>query len=168
MSEKKTIYKWFWVWEFDKEEAWLNEMSMNGWALCRVGLCRYEFERSAPSEYIIRLEYRRHDENYFQFMQELGAEYIGHYTNWRYFRKNSSEGSFDLFSDIDSKINHLNQIGRLIAIIGGCNLVIGFVNSINVSHAGWINLLCATLLMYGLGRIHGMKEALEKDRLLQE
>lgn len=168
MSEKKTVYKWIWVWEFDKEEAWLNEMAMNGWALCRVGPCRYEFERSAPGEYIIRLEYRQNDENYFQFMQELGAEYIGHYMNWRYFRRQSSEGSFDLFSDIDSKINHLNQIGRVIAMIGGFNLVIGFVNSINVTHAGWINLLCASLLMYGLGRIHGMKEALEKDRLLQE
>ncbi len=29
-------------------------------------------------------------------------------------------------------------------------------------------LLCATLLMYGLGRIHGKKEALEKERLLRE
>jgi hypothetical protein len=35
-------------------------------------------------------------------------------------------------------------------------------------HIGWLNLLCATLLMYGLGRIHGKKEELEKDRLLRE
>ena len=33
---------------------------------------------------------------------------------------------------------------------------------------GWINLLCATLLMYALGRIHGKKEALEKERALHE
>ena len=33
---------------------------------------------------------------------------------------------------------------------------------------GWLNLLCATLLMYALGRIHGKKESLEKDRLLME
>jgi hypothetical protein len=31
-----------------------------------------------------------------------------------------------------------------------------------------VNLLCATLLMYGLGRIHGKKEALEKERELHE
>ena len=29
-------------------------------------------------------------------------------------------------------------------------------------------MLCATLLMYGLGRIHGKKEALEKERMLHE
>ena len=37
-----------------------------------------------------------------------------------------------------------------------------------VTRAGWINLLAATLLMYGLGRIHGKKEALEKERELHE
>ena len=28
--ERKTITKWFWVWQFEKEEEWLNEMSANG------------------------------------------------------------------------------------------------------------------------------------------
>ena len=27
MSETKTLHKWFWVWEFEKEERWLNEMA---------------------------------------------------------------------------------------------------------------------------------------------
>jgi hypothetical protein len=45
----------------------------------------------------------------------------------------------------------------------------GVVNSLNPgTRLGWINLLCATLLMYGLGRIHGKKEALEKERALHE
>ncbi len=28
MSERQTVTKWFWVWEFDKEERWLNQMAM--------------------------------------------------------------------------------------------------------------------------------------------
>ena len=31
MENRKTIRKWFWVWDFEKEEDWLNEMAMNGW-----------------------------------------------------------------------------------------------------------------------------------------
>ena len=31
MESRKTIRKWFWVWEFEKEENWLNEMAANGW-----------------------------------------------------------------------------------------------------------------------------------------
>jgi hypothetical protein len=33
---------------------------------------------------------------------------------------------------------------------------------------GWLNLLCAAMLSYALGRIHGMKVALEKERSLHE
>lgn len=33
---------------------------------------------------------------------------------------------------------------------------------------GWVNLLCAALLMYALGRIHGKKESLQAKRLLLE
>ncbi len=42
------------------------------------------------------------------------------------------------------------------------------MNSLSGNAVGAVNLLCATLLMYGLGRIHGKKEALEKERMLHE
>ena len=29
--ERKTMTRWFWVWQFEKEEAWLNEMAASGW-----------------------------------------------------------------------------------------------------------------------------------------
>ena len=56
----------------------------------------------------------------------------------------------------------------MLAAIGGANLAIGIVNSIGRYHLGWVNLICATLLMYCLGRIHGKREALERDRELHE
>ena len=64
MAERKTIYKLWFVWDYDKEERWLNEMASNGWALVDVGFCRYTFERSEPGEYSIRLEMRDYDDNY--------------------------------------------------------------------------------------------------------
>ena len=33
MSERKTVRKWFWAWDFEKEEEWLNDMAMSGWVL---------------------------------------------------------------------------------------------------------------------------------------
>ena len=74
MAETKTVYKIFWVWEFEKEERWLNEMAMNGWALKSVGFCRYTFERTEPGAYTVRLEMRGADEGYLDFMRESGAE----------------------------------------------------------------------------------------------
>jgi hypothetical protein len=56
----------------------------------------------------------------------------------------------------------------MLAILGVGNLLLGISNTFSPARLGWINLLCATLLMYSLGRIHGKKEALEKERLLHE
>lgn len=143
-------------------------MAMNGWVLQGVGLCTYRFERCEPGEYSVRLEMHPYDEAYISFMRQTGAEYIGRMAMWIYFRKETADGPFDLFSDIDSRISHLDKIGKMLTAVGGANLVIGIANAFSPSRFGWVNLLCATLLMYALGRIHGKKEALEKDRLLHE
>ncbi len=168
MEETKTIVKWFWVWDFEKEERWLNQMAAQGWVLERVNWIRYTFRRCQPGEYTVRLEMHPNDPEYIQFMEDTGAEFISRNFAWLYFRKRAEAGGFELFSDIDSRIGHLDRIGRMLSIIGGCNLLIGVMNSFNIVHSGWINLLCATLLMYALGRIHGKKDELEKERELRE
>ncbi len=168
MESRKMIRKWFWVWDFEKEEEWLNEMAMSGWVLESVGICTYYFVRCEPGEYSVRLEMHPYDEAYISFMNETGADYVGRMMMWIYFRKKTADGPFDLFSDIDSRIQHLDRIGRVLSVIGIANLLIGVANTFSPARLGWINLLCATLLMYSLGRIHGKKEALEKERLLHE
>ena len=167
MSERKTLTRWFWVWDFDREERWLNEMAMEGWALCGVGFCSYTFERCEPGEYIVRTEMRRADSEYISFMEEIGAEYIGRMVAWIYFRRRTEDGPFELF-DLDAKISHLSRIARMLWVIGIANLLIGVVNTLENGGFGIINLLCATLLMYALGRIEGKKEALECQRELHE
>ena len=169
MTERKTVYKWFWVWDFEKEERWLNEMALDGWALVDVGWCRYTFERCAPGAYTIRLEMRAPDEAYIAFMQEAGAEYLGRVFQWIYFRRRAEDGAFDLFSDIDSRIAHLERIDKSLFLIGMANLLIGIANALGSgSLVGVLNLLVCTVLMYGLGRIRGKKEELEKERQLHE
>lgn len=167
--QRKTVRKWYWVWEFEKEERWLNTMAQSGWLLDRVGFCTYQFVACEPDTYTVRLEMKAPDKEYLDFMEQTGAEYVGRIAMWIFFRKRTALGDFDLFSDLDSKIAHLNRIGRVLWIVALANLVIGIINSLNpAAPTGWINLLCATLLAYALGRIHGQKEALETRRLLLE
>ena len=33
MTQKKVIHRLFWVWNFEKEERWLNTMAQSGWVL---------------------------------------------------------------------------------------------------------------------------------------
>lgn len=76
--------------------------------------------------------------------------------------------SKNLFSDIDSRIAHLDRIGKTTWLLCLANLLIGVSNLLGGRTISIINLLCAALLSYGLGRIHGKKESLESERLLHE
>lgn len=165
MKKQLTIRKWFWVWDFEKEEDWLNEMALQGWALDGIGFATFHFISCEPGSYTIRLEMHGHDTNYLGFLQETGVEYIGRLFAWVYLRKRTEAGTFDIFSDIDSKIRHLDRICKMLLVIGMANLGIGMIHP---SSAGRINLLCGALLMYALGRIHGKKEALKRERALRE
>ena len=95
---RKTVRKWIWAWEFEKEEKWLDEMSAQGWVLDKVGFCRYEFVQCEPGEYVTRLEMLEEhvdaekSKDYIDFVESTGAEYIGHVMKWVYFRKKAAEG----------------------------------------------------------------------------
>ena len=56
----------------------------------------------------------------------------------------------------------------MLLAIGLTNLLIGVVNAFAGNPIGAVNVVLATLLMYGLGRIHGKTEQLKRERELQE
>ena len=56
----------------------------------------------------------------------------------------------------------------MLRIIGLLNLIVGAFNAFDGRTFGVVNLLCATLLMYALGRIDGKKEAIVRERELHE
>lgn len=169
MSESMTVKKWWWVWEYEEELRWLNSMAMQGWTLDKVSFPSYHFIKTEPGEYIISLEMRQKDEEYISFMRELNAEYIGRVTSWIYFRRKAEYGDFDIFSDIDSKITHLNRISKMLSIVCYANLTIGVANSFNPTiNIGFINLLGGALLAYALGRIHSKEADLKYERSIRE
>lgn len=166
---EKKIRRWFWVWEFDKEEQWLNAMAQSGWVLAHVGYGSFTFSPCEPGEYTVRMEMRGWDEEYLSFVEDTGAEFICRLFQWTYYRRRSELGEFNLFSDLDSRLKHLNRISRTLLGLGCVNLIYGlaitFYPNLNL---GWVNLLCAGGLMYALGRIHGKMESMKRDALLIE
>lgn len=167
-TERKTIHRWIWVWDFEKEELWLNEMAMQGWVLEEIGFCTYHFARCEPGEYIVRMEMAPDSEDYRSFLEEIGAEYIGRMVKWIYFRRKTELGPFDLLAGIDAKIQHLDRIDTMLKLVCFANVMIGIINILNGITSSVANLLGAALLSYALGRIHGKKEHLEIERTIHE
>ena len=165
--ETKKVTRWYWVWDYEKEELLLNAMAQEGWALQRVGFATYYFERTEPGEYIVRLECRKKDEGYVSFVTDMGAEYIGRIAMWVYFRRKSEQGEFELNGDLDSRIEQLTTIGRMLLLVGIGNLLIGLSN-LRYNGIGVVNLICAGFLAYAYGRIRGKQDELQRERQLHE
>lgn len=176
---KKIIHKY--IWSYEKEEKWLNEMAAKGLALTSISFCRYEFEESLPGEYCIRVELLEnlpnHPESiqYIKFIEETGAEHVGSVTRWVYFRKKTSDGAFDLFSDISSRISYLNRIFTLFTLLGLVNLWAFCFNMILYSQThnpfhliSLINLVLALALLVSSVKINAKKSRLKRESQIHE
>lgn len=175
---RKVIHKLFLVWNYEKEEAWLNEMAAQGLALVAVGFCRYEFEDCVPGEYKIALDYlnksRAENQKYIEFLEETGAEHVGSIVRWAYFRKKTAE-PFSIFSDNSSKIAlFTNVMHVLLAVmilnLSAFSLNIGnyFVHRDPVFLVCCINLFLAFVLLYGYWRFYKKRKKLKEEQKIFE
>lgn len=178
---RTVIRKFFWVWDFDKEEQWLNEMAAKGLALVSVGFCKFEFEDCIPGEYKVCLQLLdqlpKHPESrkYIEFMEQTGAAHVGSFTRWVYFRKKASEGDFQLFSDNASRVKHLTTMLSFIALVVGLNLLIGIENlAIAIytgfagNYLGFLNLAIGLIGLPGTIKLWKKRNRIKKESQLFE
>ena len=178
---RQTIHKWFWIWDFDKEEKWLNEMAVKGLSLVSVGFCNYEFEESMSGEYRVclqLLEKRPHhpeSKKYIEFLETTGAEHVGSFTRWAYFRKKAAEGDFELFSDNDSRIKYLSKVISFVSLITIANWIVGIFNvfiaasfSSPVNGFGMINLMIGLFGIWGMVRLIRKRTKMKREGRLFE
>jgi hypothetical protein len=116
MDTTLTKHRWFWPWQDEKEEAWLEEMSAQGWHLISVGLpWTYKFSLGAARHYVYRLDYmymnKQKQTDYLQIFRDAGWEYLGEMTNWRYWRKPvEAGGAVEIYTDNASKIKKYQRV----------------------------------------------------------
>ena len=177
----KTIRKLFWVWQFEEEEQWLNEMAAKGLCLVSVGFCRYTFEECEPGEYGICMQLLKQcpthpeSEQYIDFLENTGAQHVGTFFRWVYFRRKSADGPFELFSDNASRAKYLTQVIRFILLITAMNFLFGIDNLIlfftmqnDLSLLGLLNIILACFGAFGIYRLNKKRKKIEMDGQLFE
>ncbi|MGN1019425.1 MAG: DUF2812 domain-containing protein [Aristaeellaceae bacterium] len=186
MAERKIVYKVFFIWDWEGEEAWLNNMSHRGWQLEKVGFCRYTFVKGEPDQYQYRLQAlsghpgTAESQEYIGFVESTGAELVDTYLYWAYFRRATAEGPFQLFSDVDSRVKHMKRIRQVIVVLMPF-LILNFFNllrciiSYDQARSPFFLLLFAfyafifaPLFIIGLVRIQRKITLLQSERALHE
>jgi hypothetical protein len=114
--------KFFWHWEDDKEEAWLQEMAKQGLHLVTPSAFgQYFFASGAPRNMAYRLDFvasGKKDEVYFQLFRDAGWEHIGEMMGWQYWRKEIRPGeTAEIFTDAESKIQKYQRVLGFLAIV---------------------------------------------------
>lgn len=134
MSDKNLIkkFRWFWAWDDEREENWLQEMSNQGLHMKSVvfpGI--YTFEQNPDVNYVYRLDYAPETKSineYITLFNDAGWDYLGKITFWQYFRKKVTGHEIpEIFTDQESKIAKCKKI--MWALLGIMPLIV--VNLIN-------------------------------------
>jgi hypothetical protein len=124
----KVVHRFYW--DYEKEERWLNEMASRGWHFTGHRRGGYHFEQGEPGEWIYRIELLPADpgsaasQEYLSLLLDTGAEAVTTRARWVYLRRPAALGSFELFSDLESRIGHYRRVLKLLttalATLVGC------------------------------------------------
>ena len=191
---RRVIHKLFWIWQLEKEQAWVNEMASHGYSLEHAGRLTFEFEETEPDKYIYKELFLKgwgesaENIKYFKFLEEMGIKVVCYInypgTCWVYTRalKEDYPNGIELYSDIDSKINYQKVMAgymifviaaTLLASVLNLSIVINYLAQYNMFM--WLNFACAmlTFALFIGGTIAEIKALvnigkLKKERKLHE
>ena len=121
----KTVKKWFWAWNDDKEEIFLEDMAAMGFELISVGLGRYKFEEGKPKKIKYQLDFKgltkMSEQEYLQIYEDAGWKNAHRLGSWYYFSKEYEEGDspdISIFSDNKSRLEKYRRLIFFMLIIG--------------------------------------------------
>ena len=126
MSEYKKEFRYFTIFDYEKEQEYLSWMHECGWKFTMVyfpGI--YCFEKCKPEKVIYQLDYnqegRTHKAEYLQMFADCGWEYLLEFMGYSYFRKPAAEMKEDegIFCDDDSRLDMMKRVfrGRMVPLL---------------------------------------------------
>lgn len=125
-KDKKTVFKWFTIFQYEKEQEYLGKMHAKGWKLKSAsGLGFYHFVKCEPEEMVYQLDYYQGGNDnkgeYLQMFKDCGWEYLFDHAGYSYFRKSVSnmQGHEEIFCDDESRLDMMKRViqGRVITLI---------------------------------------------------
>ncbi|NLP35409.1 MAG: DUF2812 domain-containing protein [Clostridiales bacterium] len=179
----KIINKVFTAWNYDKEEDFLFNQSLNGWELIRGGCFYSKYNRNNEKVFKYKVDFNPLGKDfnkkrlYVDIFEDQGWEYINStFNGWHYFKKEYRpelpEEEYDVYTDRTSLIEMRNRwvkISRVIQIAMLLFSICFLIIATNGHNKGMlINALLYSfgnlLLLFGISKMRLEDEEVSQTR----
>lgn len=119
MKNTKTLFRFYTLFEYEEEQAFLEKQHKNGWKVVSFKLPGlYNFEKCEPEDMTYRIDFTNENGSknpeYRQMFADNGWEFLWSVNGFSIFRKplaaNNTDNSNEIFSDNSSKLQMLQKI----------------------------------------------------------
>lgn len=152
MNEIKTAWHWWWGWNPEKIENWLEEMEMDGWNLFKVDFSyiRFKFEKGKSRKVRYCVDYQINvQDNYFELFKEDGWELVDDkIVPWYIWRKSYQDERPSIYTDTKSLIERNNRQIMTVGILVLVELLIFYSAFESASGRIWLLVLLFMLIVF--------------------
>lgn len=159
------------VWNYEKDEKWLSDLSAQGLHLTKPGLIRHRFEKDPSVRYEYRIDYQmlrdpKEMNAYVALFEDAGWTLVASKSGWHYYRRPHVPGGAPaIYSDRSSLKELWRRVQFLLAALAFANVIIAAVNTLNLGAISYwptfrnviltvtgFQALVTILLVYGIVR----------------
>lgn len=159
----------------DEETQWLNEMSDKGYAMTGFGFGFYNFEECEKGKWRYQVDFGDRlfsvSNEYREFMKSVGVEIVAIWGFWIILRKPASEGEFELYTDVESRIEHYTKVRTMFKVVLATELVcflfelFAAVNGVSVGYVFTIILILIIIIFFNeINRIDNILDSLKERK----
>ncbi|MDL2234723.1 DUF2812 domain-containing protein [Christensenellaceae bacterium OttesenSCG-928-L17] len=104
------------LYDYRREEAWLNQMAAQGWLFKSFFMGTFTFEQGTPGAYTYRVillsdHYNAPEsQSYLQFLGEMNVEVVDCWIRWAYLRKAVADGPLEVYTSVESQLMHYKRL----------------------------------------------------------
>jgi hypothetical protein len=135
----------------DEEEDWLKEMCLKGWAFKKFFLGFYTFEKCDPGKYNYQIDildnWKGTKGDYKTFMEDTGVKVLSQWWRWVYLQKKASDGPFEMYTDLESKITQYTRIMNFFKVFLVIEVICFFIEVIaTLTSSSYVFAIFAVLI----------------------
>jgi hypothetical protein len=131
MNEIKTVWHWWWGWNPEKIEKWLEEMELDGWNLFQVDFSyiRFKLEKGESRKIRYCIDYQLNvEDTYFELFREDGWELVDDkIAPWYIWHKLYHDERPHIYTDTKSLIERNNRQLMTVGILMPVEIFIFFM-----------------------------------------